>query len=53
MSVTIKELQSGFVGEVGGVDMREPIAPGDVAIIQQAIDRLPVLVFRNQQIDDQ
>lgn len=52
MKVTIREIQPGFVGEVDGVDMREPIAPDDVAIIQDAIDRLPVLVFHDQVVDD-
>jgi alpha-ketoglutarate-dependent 2,4-dichlorophenoxyacetate dioxygenase len=53
MPISIREIQPGFAGEVDGVDMRQPITPGDVAIIREAIDRLAVLVFHNQVIDDQ
>ena len=41
-----------FVGEVSGIDLRQPLAPADIAAIQAGIDRFAVLVFRDQQLDD-
>jgi alpha-ketoglutarate-dependent 2,4-dichlorophenoxyacetate dioxygenase len=45
MTVLVQEIRPGFVARISGVDMREPIAAGDVAVIQNAIDHHPVLVF--------
>src|SRR3978361_433431 len=45
MTVLAREIRPGFVARVSGVDIREPIAAGDVAVIQHAIDHHPVLVF--------
>jgi alpha-ketoglutarate-dependent 2,4-dichlorophenoxyacetate dioxygenase len=46
MAAVVQEIRPGFVAEIGNVDLRAPITPVDVAIIQDAIDRHPVLVFR-------
>lgn len=45
MAASVREIRPGFVAEIGNIDMRAPIAPADVAIIQQAIDNHTVLVF--------
>ncbi len=52
MSITITELKPGFAVEIGGVDMHCAVRSDDVAAIQAAIDRFPVLVFRDQPVDD-
>jgi len=43
----------GFVGEVAGIDLRQPIGAAEAAAIIDGMDRYAVLVFRNQDIDDQ
>ncbi|HKU99521.1 MAG TPA: TauD/TfdA family dioxygenase [Vineibacter sp.] len=53
MSVTIRQLHSVFVGEVAGVDLREPLTPDEVAAIEAGMDRYAVLVFHDQDITDQ
>ena len=45
MTVSVQEIRPGFVARISGVDVREPLAPADVAIIQNAVDHHPVLVF--------
>jgi alpha-ketoglutarate-dependent 2,4-dichlorophenoxyacetate dioxygenase len=42
----------GFVGEVTGIDVRQPTGPKEVAAIEAGMDRFAVLVFRNQPLDD-
>ncbi|MBL6457114.1 TauD/TfdA family dioxygenase [Belnapia sp. T6] len=42
-----------FVGEVSGADLRQPLGPAEVAAIEAGMDRYAVLVFRNQDINDQ
>ena len=42
-----------FFGEVTGLDLRQPLDEAVVAGVTAAIDRLGVLVFRAQQIDDE
>jgi alpha-ketoglutarate-dependent 2,4-dichlorophenoxyacetate dioxygenase len=41
-----------FVGEVAGIDLRQPITPEQAAAIEEGMDRYGVLVFRDQAIDD-
>jgi hypothetical protein len=45
MSIQIRELMPGFVGEVIGADLSKPLAQEDVLAIDQGMDRLAVLVF--------
>lgn len=45
MTATVKVIRPGFVAEISGVELREPVSSQDVAIIQNAIDNHPVLVF--------
>ena len=42
----------GFVGEVAGIDLRQPIEAATAAAIRAGMDRYAVLVFRDQRIDD-
>jgi alpha-ketoglutarate-dependent 2,4-dichlorophenoxyacetate dioxygenase len=53
MSVTIKQLHPIFVGEVSGVDLRQPLTPEEAAAIDAGMDRYAVLVFHDQQITDE
>jgi alpha-ketoglutarate-dependent 2,4-dichlorophenoxyacetate dioxygenase len=42
-----------FFGEVGGIDLGQPISREDVAGIEAGMDRFAVLVFHDQRIDDE
>ena len=53
MSIQIRELMPGFVGEVIGADLSRPLAQEDVLAIDQGMDRLAVLVFHGQNITDE
>jgi len=53
MSIQIRELMPGFVGEVIGADLSKPLAQEDVLTIDQGMDRLAVLVFHGQNITDE
>jgi alpha-ketoglutarate-dependent 2,4-dichlorophenoxyacetate dioxygenase len=53
MSIQIRELMPGFVGEVIGADLSKPLAQEDVLAIDQGMDRLAVLVFHGQNITDE
>jgi alpha-ketoglutarate-dependent 2,4-dichlorophenoxyacetate dioxygenase len=52
MGISVTELRPGFAAAIGGVDMRKPAQPEDVAVLRDAIDRFAVLVFPDQQVDD-
>jgi alpha-ketoglutarate-dependent 2,4-dichlorophenoxyacetate dioxygenase len=49
----ITQLHPLFVAEVSGLDLRQTLSPEQVAEIEAAMDRHAVLVFRDQQIDDE
>jgi alpha-ketoglutarate-dependent 2,4-dichlorophenoxyacetate dioxygenase len=53
MSVTIRPLHPLFVGEIAGVDCRQPLDASEVAAIEAGMDRYAVLVFRDQALTDQ
>ena len=53
MPVAIRPLHPVFVGEVAGVDCREPLSPEEVAAIEAGMDQYAVLVFREQNITDE
>jgi alpha-ketoglutarate-dependent 2,4-dichlorophenoxyacetate dioxygenase len=53
MAVSIRPLHPVFVGEVAGVDCREPLVPEDVSAIEAGMDEYAVLVFRAQNIGDE
>src|SRR5258708_13378710 len=53
MTVTIRQLQQHFFGEVSGVDLRNPLTPQEAADIEAGMDKYAVLLFRNQDITDE
>jgi alpha-ketoglutarate-dependent 2,4-dichlorophenoxyacetate dioxygenase len=53
MNISTKLLHPLFVGEVRGIDLRRPVDASTVAAIVEASDRYAVLVFPEQNIDDE
>ena len=53
MALTLNELHRDFAAEAAGVDMRVAPDAATVADIEAAIDRYPVLVFRNQDLTNE
>jgi alpha-ketoglutarate-dependent 2,4-dichlorophenoxyacetate dioxygenase len=49
----VRPLHPLFAGEVTGVDLRGPLPEADVAAIHDAFERLSVLVFPGQDLDDE
>lgn len=52
MNFQVNQLHTHFFGEVVGLDLRQALDAATVAAVTSAIDRLGVLVFRDQKIDD-
>lgn len=52
MSIAVKPTHHDFVAEISGVDIARPLAATDRNAIQDAIDRYAVVVFRDQDLDD-
>ena len=53
MAISIRQIHPVFVGEVSGVDLRQPLTPSEVAAIEEGMDRHAVLVFHDQNITDE
>jgi alpha-ketoglutarate-dependent 2,4-dichlorophenoxyacetate dioxygenase len=53
MTIRIRQIHPVFVGEVEGVDLRKPLAAGEVAAIEAGMDRYAVLVFHDQCLSDE
>jgi len=53
MAVTIRPLHPVFVGEVSGVDLREPLTADDVESIDAGMAQYGVLVFHGKNISDE
>jgi alpha-ketoglutarate-dependent 2,4-dichlorophenoxyacetate dioxygenase len=53
MSKTIRQIGPCFAGEVGGVDLSQPLPEEDIAAIHAGMDEYAVLVFRGQGLDDE
>jgi len=53
MAITIRQRHPHFVGEVSGVDLRQPLTAEQAREIEAAIDRYAVLVFHGQDISDE
>jgi alpha-ketoglutarate-dependent 2,4-dichlorophenoxyacetate dioxygenase len=51
--LTVRQLHSLFVGEVGGIDAGHPLDGADLCALGEAIDRYAVLVFHDQDLDDE
>src|SRR3954470_3342197 len=52
MTLQLTPLHPLFAAEVGGLDLRQTPGPELCTEIDRAMDRYAVLVFRNQQLDD-
>lgn len=52
MSIQITDLTPGFVGEVSGVDITQPLNAEQVAALEAGMDRYAVLVYHDQPLTD-
>jgi alpha-ketoglutarate-dependent 2,4-dichlorophenoxyacetate dioxygenase len=53
MSIAIRQIHPVFVGEVSGVGLSKPLAPDEVAAIDEGMIRYAVLVFHDQKLTDE
>jgi len=53
MTIAVRQLHPLFAAEIGGVDIERPLDPAVVRALNDAIDRYAVLVFRDQDFDDE
>lgn len=53
MSITITGLTPGFMGEVSGIDITQPLTPAQVATLEGGMDRYAVLVYHDQRLTDE
>lgn len=51
--VEFKQVHSLFVGEVSGIDLRDPVDAETQAALVSALDTYGMLVFHDQKIDDE
>jgi alpha-ketoglutarate-dependent 2,4-dichlorophenoxyacetate dioxygenase len=52
MFVSITELTPGFMGEVSGLDITQPLTPTEVAELEAGMDRYAVLIYHDQRFTD-
>ena len=52
MAIAIRQIHKHFVGEVSGVDLRQPLTKDEAAAIEAGMDKYAVLVFHGQDITD-
>jgi alpha-ketoglutarate-dependent 2,4-dichlorophenoxyacetate dioxygenase len=52
MSIFITELKPGFMGEVSGLDITQPLTRAQVTELEAGMDRCAVLVYHDQQFTD-
>ena len=53
MSITISDMTPGFVGEVSGIDITQPLTAAQVATLEAGMDRFGVLIYHDQRLTDQ
>ncbi|MGY3461983.1 hypothetical protein ACVWW5_007433 [Bradyrhizobium sp. LM3.4] len=53
MTIAIRQLQKHFVGEVSGLDLRQPLTQDQAREVEAAMDKYAVLVFHDQDITDE
>ena len=53
MPITITELTPGFVGEVSGLDITQPLTRAQAAELEAGMDRHAVLVYHDQRFTDE
>jgi alpha-ketoglutarate-dependent 2,4-dichlorophenoxyacetate dioxygenase len=51
--ITVKQLHPLFMGEIGNIDLRQPLDKDTVGALSDAINKHAVLVFHDQFIDDE
>jgi len=51
--ITVKQLHPLFMGEIGNIDLRQPLEKDTVGALTDAINKHAVLVFHDQFIDDE
>ena len=52
MAIAIRQIHKHFVGEVSGVDLRQPLTRDEAVTIEAGMDKYGVLVFHGQDITD-
>ena len=52
MSISITELKPGFMGEVSGLDITQPLTRAQVAELEAGMDRYAVLIYHDQRFTD-
>ncbi|HEY0183030.1 MAG TPA: TauD/TfdA family dioxygenase [Rhodopila sp.] len=52
MAITITELTPGFVGEVSGIDITQPLTRAQAAELEAGMDRYAVLIYHDQRFTD-
>jgi alpha-ketoglutarate-dependent 2,4-dichlorophenoxyacetate dioxygenase len=52
MSIFITELKPGFMGEVSGLDITQPLTRAQVTELEAGMDRCAVLVYHDQRFTD-
>jgi alpha-ketoglutarate-dependent 2,4-dichlorophenoxyacetate dioxygenase len=53
VAITVQAITPDFAAEVGDVALDRPLAPEDLAAIRAAFSRFAVLVFPDQELDDE
>jgi alpha-ketoglutarate-dependent 2,4-dichlorophenoxyacetate dioxygenase len=53
MSVKMRQIGPCFAAEVDGIDMRKPLSPDEVTAVHEGMNEYAVLVFHDQDIDDE
>jgi alpha-ketoglutarate-dependent 2,4-dichlorophenoxyacetate dioxygenase len=53
MPISIAELTPGFVGEVSGIDITQPLTRTQAAELEAGMDRYAVLVYHEQRFTDE
>lgn len=53
MAITVQPVTPGFAAEVGDIVLHQPVSADDLAAIRTAFTRYAVLVFPDQEFDDE
>ena len=53
MSIKMRQVGPCFAAEVEGLDLRKPLTPDEVTAVHAGMDEYAVLVFHDQDIDDE
>src|SRR4051812_40058050 len=53
MSISIRQLQPVFAGEVSGIDCRKPLSAREINAVEAGMKQNAVLIFRDQKLTDE